>query len=306
MDVMMRLGSFEFGIATAAYQQLTRNIEQRWSESERFGQRASLQYLGPGAETISLPGVIYPEYRGGLGQISAMEQLAGRGELLDMVSGLGEAMGRWVIETIDASNSVFAQAGLPRKIEFTLSLRRAPDAEGTAVSSITPPAAPKNITTAAIPAAASGPVEQVGGLANSLKTAAGGLSASLSNASRLIEEKIAPITDVAREALGAASRSLEVVGELQTMADRTLASVGMRPIASNALNLAQSLASRADQMIARAESASVVMRDASRRIDELSTIDASGRAAMRAAQRAADAANSLARTTAIEAGRIKE
>ena len=54
-SVMMHLGSFEFGISTAAYQELTRNISHRWAESELFGQRPSLQYLGPGAETISLP-----------------------------------------------------------------------------------------------------------------------------------------------------------------------------------------------------------------------------------------------------------
>lgn len=301
-SVMMHLGSFEFSIATAAYQELTRNVAHRWAESELFGQRPSLQYLGPGAETINLPGVVYPEYRGGLDQITAMMDLAGRGELLDMVSGHGDALGRWVIETVEESKSNFGQAGVPRKMEFSLSLRRAPDAAGAvAGKGRVAPAAP---VIAAIPADAITPAQKVGGLASSLSSAAEGLGATLSNAGRLIEQRLAPITELAREATGALSRSLGVVDELRIMADRSLASVGVRPLASNALNQAQNLANRANQLVSRAESASVVMRDTGRKIGELSNVSADGRAAMREAQRAADAATNLARQTAIEAGRI--
>lgn len=303
-SVMMHLGSFEFGISTAAYQELSRNVAHRWAESELFGQRPSLQYLGPGAETVTLPGVVYPEYRGGLGQILAMTELAGRGEYLNMVSGHGDALGRWVIETVEEVNSNFGKAGVPRKMDFTLSLRRAPDATGAMAGKTATAKPPANAAALSIPADAATSAQKMTGLASNLSSAAEGLGATLNNAGRLIEQRLAPITDLAQDAMGGVSRSLAVVDELRLMADRALASVGARPLASNVLNQAQNMAARASQLVARAESASVVMRDTGRQIGELSSVSADGRAAMREAQRAADAATTLARQTAIAAGRI--
>lgn len=124
MPLMMQLGSFQFGTWTAAYQELNRSTSWTWAEQELFGLAPTLQYTGPGADTMTLPGVIYPEYRGGLSQIDNMRLIAGNGLPLVLVSGLGRILGRWVIDKIDEKQSVFASAGVPRKIEFTLSLRR--------------------------------------------------------------------------------------------------------------------------------------------------------------------------------------
>lgn len=124
MPLMMQLGSFQFGTWTAAYQELNRSTSWQWAEQALFGKAPTLQYTGPGADTLTLPGVIYPEYRGGLSQIDNMRLIAGNGQPLIMVSGLGRILGRWVIDQIDEKQSVFASAGMPRKIEFTLSLRR--------------------------------------------------------------------------------------------------------------------------------------------------------------------------------------
>ena len=77
-----------------------------------------------GDETMQLPGVIYPEYRGGFQQIEAMRRIAALGQPLLLVDGLGKLWGRWVIESIDEKQSLFAAFGAPRKQEFTLSLAR--------------------------------------------------------------------------------------------------------------------------------------------------------------------------------------
>lgn len=121
---MMRLGPFAFGIRTAAYQDLKRSTEWKWPNLERFGQLDALQYTGPGSETITLNGVILTEYRGGLGQLERLRILGGEGKPQLLVSGLGEIMGTWVIEWVDEGQSVFAAAGLPRRQEFTVQLRR--------------------------------------------------------------------------------------------------------------------------------------------------------------------------------------
>lgn len=123
-SVMMQLGSFQFSILTAAYQELTRRTTYRWAQQDLYGRLPGLQHTGPGEETMTLPGVIYPEYRGGIGQLNRMRSLAGRGTPLLMVSGLGQIMGRWVIEAVEEKQTVFAAFGMPRKQEFTLQLKR--------------------------------------------------------------------------------------------------------------------------------------------------------------------------------------
>lgn len=124
MNVMMQLGSFQFSIMTAVYQELIRKNEYKWPSQHRFGQRPSRQFVGVGDETMQLPGVIYPEYRGGFQQIEAMRRIAALGQPLLLVDGLGKLWGRWVIESIDEKQSLFAAFGAPRKQEFTLSLAR--------------------------------------------------------------------------------------------------------------------------------------------------------------------------------------
>lgn len=124
MNVMMQLGSFQFCIMTAVYQELNRKNEYKWPSQHRFGQRPSRQFVGVGDETMQLPGVIYPEYRGGFQQVEAMRRIAGRGQPLLLVDGLGKLWGRWVIEGIDEKQTLFAAFGAPRKQEFTLSLAR--------------------------------------------------------------------------------------------------------------------------------------------------------------------------------------
>lgn len=122
--IMMQLGDFQFGIATAAYQEFTRTCEYRWPSQDTFGTLPRLQFTGPGSDTISLPGIIYPEWRGGSDLLNDLRAIAELGKPLLMVSGTGKILGDWVIERIEDKQSVFAAKGMARKMEFTLSLRR--------------------------------------------------------------------------------------------------------------------------------------------------------------------------------------
>lgn len=123
-SIMMQLGTFQFGITTAAYQELTRRTEYRWAQQERYGKRPNLQFTGIGQEAMTLPGVIYPEYRGGLEQVDDMRALAELGQPLQLIDGYGNLMGSWVIESVEERQSIFADGGRPRKQEFTLQLKR--------------------------------------------------------------------------------------------------------------------------------------------------------------------------------------
>lgn len=122
--VMMMLGSYQFSLNTAAYQELRRRTEYSWPSQDRFGKTPTRQFTGPGNDSITLTGVIFTEFRGGTSQIERMRSQAGRGEPLMLIDGYGRIMGRWVVESIEEGQSVFAAFGRARKQEFTLQLSR--------------------------------------------------------------------------------------------------------------------------------------------------------------------------------------
>ena len=122
--MMLALGPYRFSLNTSAYQTLKRSSEYRWPSIERIGQEPLLQALGQGSDRIDLDGVTYPHFRGGLGQINAMRDSASRQEPLMLINGLGEVLGRFVITQIEETQNTFLADGVPRKIEFRLSLER--------------------------------------------------------------------------------------------------------------------------------------------------------------------------------------
>ena len=119
---LMRLGEFRFAISTAAYDEITRTAEYRWPRQDRVGRTPSRQFTGPGDDTIELRGTIYPYYRGGLGQVDAMRAEAARGEPLRLVAGTGAVLGLWSILRIRDTGRTFLEGGVPRRIDFDLSL----------------------------------------------------------------------------------------------------------------------------------------------------------------------------------------
>jgi len=121
--VMLALGEFRFEIETAAYQKLSLNQSWRWPEQARINRDPALQFVGRGADEISLDGVIYPGFKGGLEQVEAMRDLADKGKPQPLVDGLGRVWGPWVITDISDTRSVLTDNGQPRKIDFNLKLK---------------------------------------------------------------------------------------------------------------------------------------------------------------------------------------
>lgn len=136
---MARLGSFSFGIDTAAFQELQRVSSYRWQAQNRIGRKPAQQNTGQGADTISLTGVIYPHWRGGLGQIETLRSLAAAGDPLALIYAfetIGQYCGRWCVTEIRDTRTVFFDDGTPRKIEFDISLVEYGDDEGTAADQL--------------------------------------------------------------------------------------------------------------------------------------------------------------------------
>jgi hypothetical protein len=124
INVMLMLGLFRFSVSTAGYQALTRSKDYRWQAQERYGQLPAQQYTGPGAESITLTGDIYPSFNGGLHQIDLMRYQANIGKPLMLVDGSGYVYGRWVILSIEENQETFFANGVARKQSFAITITR--------------------------------------------------------------------------------------------------------------------------------------------------------------------------------------
>lgn len=120
----MTLGGFQFSLNTAAHDQLQRQSAYRWEKQDRLGREPAMQFIGPGEDKVTLTGVIYPHFRGGLGQLNTMREMAGEGEPLQLIDGMGNVLGRYCIASVQEAQNVYLGPGIPRRIDFTMELTR--------------------------------------------------------------------------------------------------------------------------------------------------------------------------------------
>lgn len=122
--MMMTLGMFVFSLPTASYQSLQRQMDWTHAEQKRVGARPTYQYVGAGADTITLTGTLYPEITGGRVTLDLLRVMAEEGKGWPLIEGTGRIYGFWAITALQETDTVFFPDGSPRKIEFTLNLVR--------------------------------------------------------------------------------------------------------------------------------------------------------------------------------------
>ncbi|MDH1404344.1 phage tail protein [Pseudomonas sp. GD03817] len=125
--MMLALGMFIFSLPTLAYQQLQRQTDWRHAANSRIGAQPALQFLGRGADDITLPGVLLPELAGSMMSLDEIRAMANTGKAWALVEGTGRVYGLFVIESLSETRSVFFQDGTARRIEFSLTLKRVDD-----------------------------------------------------------------------------------------------------------------------------------------------------------------------------------
>lgn len=125
--MMLALGMFVFSLSTAAYQELQRQTEWRHASNNRVGAAPARQFVGRGDDSITLPGIILPELAGSALSLDALRLMANTGKAWPMVEGSGRIYGLWIIESLSETKTIFFRDGTPRRIEFTLNLKRIDD-----------------------------------------------------------------------------------------------------------------------------------------------------------------------------------
>ena len=118
------LGTFVFSIETAIYHEFVRSASHRYASKNRLHQRPVRQSLGPGDETISLPGAIYPCVGGDPDSLDALRALMDSGQPQQFIDLEGNLMGRWSIDSVNETRTELMGNGQARKIEFDVALSR--------------------------------------------------------------------------------------------------------------------------------------------------------------------------------------
>ena len=82
------------------------------------------QFTGPGDDKMTLDGVIMPTWRGSVGAVEALRELALTGEPQQMSAGTGDVFGLWCIEQVEEDRSGLFADGAPRRVAWVLQLAR--------------------------------------------------------------------------------------------------------------------------------------------------------------------------------------
>lgn len=122
--MMMVLGLYVFMLRTVPYQELQYQRSWRHTANSRVNRRPSTQFLGPDNDTLTLSGVLLPELTGGRLSLFVLEQMAEQGKAWPLIEGSGTIYGMFVIESINQTITEFFASGTPRRIEFSLALKR--------------------------------------------------------------------------------------------------------------------------------------------------------------------------------------
>lgn len=125
--MMMSIGQFVFSLTTLAYQDLQRQTSWRHAANSRVGARPARQFLGPGDDTITLSGMVAMEFSNGIASLEEIRTMADTGKAWPLVDGAGYVYGQWVVEGLNTTNTLFLANGVPRRVEFQISLTRVDD-----------------------------------------------------------------------------------------------------------------------------------------------------------------------------------
>jgi phage protein U len=246
--LMALWGRFPFGINTAAFQELNRDTSWRWPSHELFGQLPTLQFVGPGDDTITLPGVIYPEFRGGTGQLNAMRAVAAQGLPQLLLDGRGNILGQWVATSISEKQSTFAGFGIPLRQEFTITLKRFPDPlSGNALL---------NLLSSKIGIDLGNIMRMI----DQVKSAVGLIQTGIEQAKALVQTASAVIGAPAAAIISAVNKTINTAESFKQLAVDAAAITGVRPTTASAISGLQTMVTALPGIVAQASAASTAIK----------------------------------------------
>lgn len=111
---------YYFNLNTAAFDELRRQTSARWAAQERLTRDIAQQAVGHGEDKLSLKGVIYPAFKGGLKQLDALRSIIRKLQPVTLITGYGDVLGTWCLVSVDEEQGALLAGGIPRKQGFSL------------------------------------------------------------------------------------------------------------------------------------------------------------------------------------------
>ncbi|WP_175773556.1 phage tail protein [Paraburkholderia phenazinium] len=125
--MMMSLDQFVFSLKTAPFKELQRQRNWKHRTSSRVGSRDASQFTGAGDDTITLNGLVAPETIGSIASLNELATMGDTGDAYVLVDGIGNVYGAFIIDGLNETQTYHTREGIPRKIEFSLTLKRVDD-----------------------------------------------------------------------------------------------------------------------------------------------------------------------------------
>lgn len=125
-------GGFTFGLSTAAYSELKRTAKAVWSGVSRLGNYPAQQHTGR-EETLRIRGTVYGATGAGQHQLRTLRSVLDAAQPLPLVTAAGDHLGRWVLASVEETQTKFLPGGVPRKQAYDLELKFYDDGTGNAL-----------------------------------------------------------------------------------------------------------------------------------------------------------------------------
>lgn len=125
---LMSLGLFVFMRQTVPYQETSREMNWNHPTNNVVGKIPRAQFTGKAGETLTISGTLMPEITGSTLSLLALELMAEKGEAYPLIDGATFLIKGWfVIESISQQSTAFFGDGAPRRIDFSMTLKRTDD-----------------------------------------------------------------------------------------------------------------------------------------------------------------------------------
>ena len=134
--MLYMLGALRVEVWPFNVHEVSQSGETDYAVKPVVGTEPPLEYVGEGANEMSLSGRLFPYELGGLDELALLEQMRASGRPQYLMRGDGRPLGWFAIQSVSARSSYLGRHGVGRQVDVSISLRRASAPPATAYFSL--------------------------------------------------------------------------------------------------------------------------------------------------------------------------
>lgn len=136
MTTLFMLGALQIQIAPFNIDAISESGETEYAVKSVVGTEPLLEFVGEGANTMSLSGRLFPYELGGLDELGLLQQMRASGKPQYVMRGDGQPYGWFAILDVQVRSSYLGRQGIGKQIDVSIGLRRAPKPSGASFFSL--------------------------------------------------------------------------------------------------------------------------------------------------------------------------